>query len=48
MPGDEQYEARNRVLNNPKFHPNKNVHKYWADRFSEWFDERYGKRLKNI
>lgn len=41
MPDSESQKACNRVLNNPRFHPNKNVHKYWAEKFSEWFDKRY-------
>ncbi|MBQ7502654.1 hypothetical protein IJT93_08065 [bacterium] len=40
MPNNESIFPCNRVLNNPKFHPNKNVHKYWAGKFSEWFDKR--------
>lgn len=41
MPEGQAYKAENRVLNNPGFHPNKNVHKYWAGEFSKWFDKRY-------
>ena len=41
MPGNEFMKPYNRVLNNPKFHPNKNVHKFWAEEFSKWFDKRY-------
>ena len=46
MPDGQAHNAENRVLNNPSFHPNKNVHKYWADRFSEWLDKKYGNRVK--
>ncbi|MBQ7502656.1 hypothetical protein IJT93_08075 [bacterium] len=46
MPNSAAHRPENRVLNNPGFHPNKNVHKFWADRFSEWLDRKYGDRLK--
>lgn len=46
MPEGKAHNSENRVLNNAGFHPNKNVHKYWADRFSEWLDKKYGNRVK--
>lgn len=41
MPNEESLRTCNRVLRNPQFHPNENVHRYWAEKFSEWFDKRY-------
>ena len=33
-----QYETQYRVMKNPAFHPNAEVHAHWADNFSKWFD----------
>ncbi|MBQ7502655.1 hypothetical protein IJT93_08070 [bacterium] len=47
MPYGQAYKPENRVLHTPGFHPNENVHRYWAQEFSKWFDKRYAEYLDN-